>query len=201
MKKALLMAAVLLSCASCVRRMTTEERYTAAYASLLEQYVPGPRDAEADPDIPPDPVFTLLYLDDDGIPELAVADGEEPWDPVRLFRFDERTGKAEAVGEYSMYGQMYYIPRTGYFLPMYFVAPGSGDVLLFRDGEVEAYASWSLEEDSLYANGEKVSEEEFTAVSEYWISADWTPVFEEGRTWRLGEVSDLREALAAADPG
>lgn len=201
MKKALLMVAVLLLCASCVRRMTAEERYTAAYANLLEQYVPGPRDAEADPDAEPNPVFTLLYLDDDGIPELAVADGEEPWDPVRLFRFDERTGNAEAVGEYSMYGQMYYIPRTGYFLPMYFVAPGSGDVLLFRDGEVGAYESWSMEEDGLCVDGEKVSEEEFTAVSERWASADWTPVFEEGRVLRLGEVSDLREALAAADPG
>ncbi len=201
MKKALLMAAVLLSCASCVRRMTTEERYTAAYASLLEQYVPGPRDDEADPDIPPDPVFTLLYLDVDGIPELAVADGEEPWDPVRLFRFNDRTGKAEAVGEYSMYGQMYYIPRTGYFLPMYFVAPGSGDVLLFRDGEVGAYESWSMEEDGLCVDGEKVSEEEFTAVSERWASADWIPVFEEGSALRLGEISDFRQALAAADPG
>ena len=84
---------------------------------------------------------------------------------------------------------------------MYFVSPSNGDVLLFRDGEVEAYASWSMEEDGLYADGVKVSEEDFYAVSEYWTSADWTPVFGEERVLRLGEVSDLREALAAADPG
>ena len=172
----------------------TETGWTDAYASYLEAYEPGPQEEGEEPD----PVFTLIWLDEDEIPELAVADGEEPWDPVRLVRFDEVSGEAEEVGEYSMYGQMYYIERTGYFLPMYYVAPMGGDVLLLRDGEAEAFESWSYYDGIPTVNGEETSEEDFHAVSERWVSADWTAVFEETGTWRLDETEDFRSVLKAA---
>ena len=93
---------------------------------------------------------------------------------------------------------MYYIERTGYFLPMYYVAPMGGDVLLFRDGEAEAFESWSYYDGIPTVNGEETSEEDFHAVSERWVSADWTAVFEETGTWRLDETEDFRSVLKTA---
>ena len=154
-----------------------------AYGVFLDAYEPAPPEDE---DEQHEVVVTLILLDDDDVPELAVADGEEPWNPVYLLRYNEDTEMVEEIGSFSMYGQMYYIERSGFLLPMYFLSPMNGEVLLYQSGTFEIYESWEMDGNGMpFVNGEAVSEDKYIAVSERWINADWTPVFVEGKMWRI----------------
>ncbi len=178
---------ILLVCSAC---SIHKESAPEAFAAYLEENWSKP-----------ETVFTLLYLDGDETPEMAVTDGEEPESTVHLIRYDENTGTAEEVGAYSMYGQMFYIDRTGFFLPMYFVAPGGGTVLQYQNGEVSEYEMWEISLDGEYiVNGELVSEEDFSTVADRWLREEWTPVFDENAVWRIDEVNDvLRNAIQAGE--
>ena len=168
------------------RSPDTERKYDSAlsaYGTFLDAYEPAPPEEE---DEEQEVAAALIYLDDDDVPELAVADGKEPWNPVRLFRYNADAEKVEEIGSFSMYGQMYYMERSGFLLPMYFLSPMNGEVLLYRSGVFEIHESWEMDGNNVpFVNGEAVSEDRYTAVSERWICADWTPVFEEGKEWQI----------------
>ncbi len=136
--------------------------------------------------------FTLVYIDADDIPELALADGEGVSDPVKLYYFDN--GKVLSAGEYSMYGSMYYVPKKGYIVPMYFPPLANGEVLKYEKGKSRAYESWEcIDEGKYFINDAPVSEEAFTAVVEQWSSKTLLSVFGKNE----GSAKDLKNIDAA----
>ena len=125
-----------------------------AYADFLADYMDHPavstlyKDDFEETDEPVDKssvCFELIYLDDDDVCELAVANGDCPWNPVHVFSFLD--GKVEHCGEYSMYGLMYYSPKKSYVLPMYYFPAmetdieiyGTNKTITFKPGEDEKY--------------------------------------------------------------
>ena len=189
MKKLLIFSFTLLLLTACVKTVPTQDTATydsatEAYSSFLRSYEPAPPEEEGEQAA----VCSLIYLDDDDIPELAVADGEEPWNPVKLYWYNADTQQVEEIGAFSMYGKMFYIERTGYLLPMYYLPAMYGEVLRYHSGECDPYESWSMDEESVpVVNGEAVVVEQYSAVADRWMEEDWGEVFEEGNTWRIEE--------------
>ncbi|WP_029318817.1 hypothetical protein [Butyrivibrio sp. AE3004] len=109
-----------------------------AYADFLSDYMKHPVisakiadewDEDDKPENSQDVFFTLIYVDDDDIPELALSNGSCPWNPVHLFTYAD--GSVKEMGEYSMYGKMYYSPKKGYILPMYYFPPGNAEINIY----------------------------------------------------------------------
>ena len=171
-----------------------------AYADFLLDY-PGHPDLlesegeeseEGDLDIR----FTLLYLDDDGIPELVLANGDYPSNPVKLYHYSGN--EVLKTGDYSMYGQMYYTPKKGFLLPMYYLPVGNGEVLLYKEGKAEPLISWSSDPDGkYYIDDALVEEEEFKEVADQWTGQMLLPAFSENRTYYVNETDiDIRGGLS-----
>ncbi|MCR5403715.1 MAG: hypothetical protein K6E91_07865 [Butyrivibrio sp.] len=110
----------------------------AAYAKFLSGYMEHPAMStslseefgeEDKPDEAGDVLFSLIYLDDDDIPELVLANGTAPWNPVHVFACKD--GEVKETGEYSMYGKMYYTPKKGYILPMYYIPVADAEIMIY----------------------------------------------------------------------
>ncbi|MBR0171945.1 MAG: zinc ribbon domain-containing protein [Lachnospiraceae bacterium] len=178
------------------------------YAQFLEDYPAHPAKGDngyGEEDLPEYVRFSLVYINDDIIPELAVANGTNPWNPVHLFsaglKTKNRGGISAEIGEYgfwSMYGEMYYIEKDAYFSPVYyFPSPSGGAVYSFRmAAEPETVVEWEayMSDGTWLIDGKEVSEEAFRETVDQWMSADFRPVFGE-RPVYLDEVSDIRAAL------
>lgn len=170
-----------------------------AYADFLTDY-PGQPDllesegeeSEGDLDIR----FTLLYLDDDRIPELALANGDYPSNPVKLYYYNGK--EVLKTGDYSMYGQMYYTPKKGFLLPMYYLPLGNGEILLYERGEAKPLTSWSSDADGgYYVDDALVEEEEFEEVVNRWTGQAFLPAFSENRTYYINKTDiDIRDVLS-----
>ena len=115
-----------------------------AYADFLSNYMSHPvvstlmEDAfggeEDDNPADAESVYsTLIYVNDDDTIELALTNGACPWNPVHLFTYED--GEVRQVGEYSMYGMMYYAPKSGHILPMYYPPAGEAEINLFDSDE------------------------------------------------------------------
>ncbi|SEL21559.1 hypothetical protein SAMN04487770_10777 [Butyrivibrio sp. ob235] len=117
-----------------------------AYADFLENYMQHPvistmyEEGFGEEDRPVDAsdvVFELIYVNDDDIPDLVLANGDCPWNPVHLFTVEE--GEVKQVGEYSMYGLMYYSPKTGEILPNYYIPAGNAEINIFGSDKTKPY--------------------------------------------------------------
>ncbi|MBO5998472.1 MAG: hypothetical protein J6P87_02155, partial [Lachnospiraceae bacterium] len=109
------------------------------------------------------------------VPELAVANGEDPWNPVHIIYYDQDKHEAAECAAFSMYGKIYYEEHTGVILPMYYIPVMMNSLFRFGHGDIEPYE----------------------AVTE----PDLRPVFSEFRPMRLDDYPDediLREALQRA---
>lgn len=123
------------------------------YADFLKNYMDKPvvyqpeidEWGETDtPESAENVAFTLIYLDDDTLPELAVANGSAPWNPVHLFGLSGQDVKE--LGAYSMYGQSYYRPKSGYVLPVYYLPAYDDELVKAGSGETTVFHA---EEDSM----------------------------------------------------
>lgn len=123
-----------------------------AYAKFLSTYMEHPAMSKTlseefgEEDKPESLVgvsFTLIYVDDDDIPELAVANGDAPWNPVHVFSYKD--GEVKETGEYSMYGKMYYSPKKGYILPMYYIPAENAEIEIYGS---EKTIPFNLDRDS-----------------------------------------------------
>ena len=178
-----------------------------AYAEYLEDYMEHPAKEPDDEfgkeDLPEFVRFSLIYINDDLIPELAVANGTEPWNPVHLFTYNLTKKTVDHAGAYSMYGEMYYADRSGFFLPSYYMSPMSGTMYEITGG-VAPYVvnewGYDLTTEDYYLDGEIVSEEEYTKTMETWTGPGFQPVFGERPSY-LEEVSDIRETLIRMSEG
>ena len=181
-----------------------------AYAEFLSDYMEHPLAAEessvdmgsgdmdsgetgdSETDVPSsaeDVLFAPIYLDGDDIPELAVANGTAPWNPVHLLSYDPAGQTVSKCGEFSMYGKMYYIERTGIILPVYYIPAMFEELYLFDRGSVESYTLPGEPGDPLILPDGSGDEPAFT------------PVFSEFRPMLLSEYpggGELREALERA---
>lgn len=164
-----------------------------AYADFLSDYMEHPltveegigmEDGENDrPSSAEDVLFAPVYLDGDDIPELAIANGTAPWNPVHLVSYDPAGQTVSECGAFSMYGKMYYKERTGIILPVYYIPAMFDELYRFDRGSVDQYTFPGESEDD---SGEGPA---------------FTPVFSEFRPMRLSEYPDggeLREALERA---
>ncbi len=136
--------------------------------------------------------FTLIYLDNDDIPELAVTESGPTMDPVTLYYY--KNGKVQRIGSYSMYGQMYYSPKTGIFMPMYFFSPANGELLKYQEGRTVPYLSWEADDDGgFFLNKNPVSKETFMKETEKWMGSALLPVFEDENS--VQKDQDLEKTL------
>lgn len=155
---------------------------------------------DSDADQPEEVIFTLLYLDDDDIPELAVANGTAPWNPVHLICYDPDQDKVKQAGIFSMYGQMLYLPGSGYFIPMYFAPAASGEVCTFENGTAKVYESWySNYETGFYVNEKEVDEAKYQEVADRWVTTPMQQVFTEESTFYYKDVFNYFETLQEAE--
>lgn len=145
-------------------RADTEWEYTADY-----------EDSEG-------PKFTLLYLDGDEIPELAVVYGLAHAHGIYLYTYTD--GKVKQVGEssYGQYGGVGYMEKEGIIFSGYdnhgnlydsvYRMDGTKTVLLQESGE-----RWVDEEDEegqyVYeVNGKETTLEEYLAANEKWNASE-----------------------------
>ncbi len=110
--------------------------------------------------------YMPAYLDDDEIPELLVAWGEQSPFGVSVYRQDTTDGTVHYVGTFSSGGEIQFVPRKnriasdygnhGYFLTCYSEIQGNGvrlvdatlsDASGFRGEEILYYHGFTLAED------------------------------------------------------
>lgn len=119
-----------------------ENAEIAAYAYFLSDYMEHPAMSEElsedfgeedKPESEEDVIFSLIYIDDDDIPELTVANGTAPWNAVHVFTYKD--GEVVEAGEYSMYGRAYYTPKKGQILPMYYIPVADAEIMVYGSDE------------------------------------------------------------------
>ena len=181
------------------------EKAIDSFAEYLTDYESHPASAPVEgfeeDDLPEDVKFRLIFLDDDKIPELVVANGTGPQNPAHLMVYDPVHDRVTEAGAFSMYGEMYYIPEEGFIMPAYYTSPVSGEILSYKHGSVDPKAvetwDWDPDTDAYLVNGEEVSQEEHTKTCGKWATV---PVFGEEYT-RLNDVKDIRAALDGMTDG
>ena len=179
-----------------------------AYNAFLSSYMdalPAIRDPESEEDVPEDPEYVrinVIFLDDDDIPELAVANADGPGNPVHLYSFNPEHGEVCLDGSFSMYGKMYYEEKTGFFIPMYYLPAGNGEVLRYENGEYETEASWSTDysddTENYSVNGKKSTSAEVSRICKVWNQHPFRPVFSEFHSISLQDVLESDRTLIRA---
>ena len=128
-----------------------------------------------------DVAVNLIYLDDDEIPELVIANGDRPENPVHLLSYDPDLKEIVLIDGFSMYGKMYYEPKTGNFIPNYYMPLGDGIVYRYEDGEYEEIASWladfSGEQEQYFVSGKKAFKADVEQTYDAWLQHPFRPVF------------------------
>ena len=173
-----------------------------AYASFLQDYMKHPAVAENDDgdDTPADAddvLINVIYLDDDEIPELVIANGNDPENPVHLFSYDPESQEISEDGFFSMYGKMYYEPGKGNFIPMYYLPYGDGEVYSYENGKPEKKISWQMDfsgdTEKYYVNGKLTSKSEVEKTRDMWQQHPFRSVFSEFKPICLGEALNSEE--------
>ena len=156
----------------------------AAYTDFLEDYMSHPAKADQDgewddeEDLPEYVRFALVFIRDDMIPQLAVANGTSPWNPVHLFTYSPGEDDVIEVGNYSCYGEMYYGYRTGFFLDSWWGVGAEGIVYEMREEDAREEQSWSSDANGGYlVDGSKADEAEALEVFDKWSRFPFIPVF------------------------
>ena len=166
------------------------------YAAFLEGYMdhPAMEENEYGDDTPSDAMdvrVNLIYLDGDDIPELVVANGDAPENPVHLYSYSPELQEVSRDGAFSMYGKMYYEEGTGNFIPIYYIPLGNGEVYQYDKGTFTLAESWHMDfsdGEKYFINDEEATREAVEKISEKWIAHSFRPVFSEFRPIFLGEV-------------
>ncbi len=159
----------------------------ASYKKTLEKILNGSIKLDDDNDIDPSGVcFSLIYLDDDDVPELAVSTGAFHPSYAVLFSYDGN--KVINNGLFGSFGSFGYLPRKGIIASSY---SGMGIIdinyLKFEDNTVFELASVREE------NGIDFE----TAVQAYYIGETEVPKEAyEAEVSRYGNIEDFSNAPA-----
>lgn len=63
--------------------------------------------------------YELVYIDDDEMPELLLAEGNRHVDRVAVYRYNEKEAKVEFLASFSSFGSMQYIPKGNTIISQY----------------------------------------------------------------------------------
>lgn len=123
------------------------------------------------------PKFTLVYLNDDEIPELVIADNLQHARGTDYYIYED--GEVVLIGEYGQYGQSRYAEKASMIFDQYdgaevahywtYLIEDTEEVLLQSS---DLYIHWDIEyegpEYTYIVDDKEVSEEEYRAVHNIW---------------------------------
>lgn len=192
-----------------LKRVLTSQQMESlkAYEDFMENYAEHYEGQWGDIEDFKEVKFTLVYLDDDEIPELALVNGTAHADRVYFYTFAE--GEVACIGGSGEYGVVAYVEKEGIIFDSYdtmgnvynnvYRIEGTEAILLQSSSE-----RWIMEEKTgeyihIYSvDGEEVTEEEFCAADRIWDEYEYKIVEYDGCFLMQGEDvgRNLNQAMA-----
>lgn len=115
--------------------------------------------------------FSLIYLDDNDIPELVVSSGNGKFSPAVLFTYNEN--EVTNQGNYGCFGVFDYMPRTGIFTQYSYGAMNSEEIYYkLENADITQLTVFGRRGDisseiiHYYIDGNEVTEEEYNSKTD-----------------------------------